>query len=201
MSLRIYKPNSKNTGSCFSFQLGKSKKSPESMLFVSAIQQGSWNEKEKRGSFKENAKNPEKNISVKFNEFEIGGILSAIRGRIEFKAFHSFQNENTQISFSPFIDQKNNTGAVLGFWFSITRNNGKFSIPLSLGECETIASFMDFCLKTIFSERLKIEKAAYEANKGSGSQGQSNNTQIQESAQETTQESQEQATQDDNPFA
>ena len=52
-------PNSKNTGAAFSFDLAKDKKG-NAVMYVSMIQQHSWNDKTKSGSFKENAKNPEK---------------------------------------------------------------------------------------------------------------------------------------------
>ena len=69
MKFTLYKPNSKNTGSAFSFDLTKDKKE-NSVLYVSMIQQHSWNDQSKNGSFKENAKNPEKSGTIKFSPTE-----------------------------------------------------------------------------------------------------------------------------------
>ena len=69
MNLAFYKPNSKNTGCAFSFQLS-TKGSPT--VYVNGIQQFSWNEQTKDGSFSGNRENPEKTIAIKINENEIG---------------------------------------------------------------------------------------------------------------------------------
>ena len=72
MSIQIYKPNKSNTGFAFNFSMGVDKRSLEPVLFVSAIAQHSWDSKKRIGSFSESKNNPEKNINLKFNEFECG---------------------------------------------------------------------------------------------------------------------------------
>ena len=73
MNFTIYKPNPKSTGAAFSFQLTKDNKN-KAILYVSMIQQYSWNDKSKNGSFKENAKNPEKSATMKLAANEAGEI-------------------------------------------------------------------------------------------------------------------------------
>ena len=80
MSISIYKPNSKNTGCAFSFRYGV-QRDGEPCLFLNAIQQHSWNNDSKTGSFSANSSDPSKNLKIKFNEFECGSILSAFKRR------------------------------------------------------------------------------------------------------------------------
>ena len=92
MSIQIYKPNKSNNGFAFNFSIGINKKNKEPVLYVSAIAQHSWDEKKRLGSFTENKDDPEKNINLKFNEFECGGIINAIERRYEYSTFHQFDN-------------------------------------------------------------------------------------------------------------
>ena len=78
MSLQIYKPNKSNTGFAFSFYMGEDRKTKLPILFLNAIAQHSWDDKIRIGSFSGNKENPEKNLSIKFNEFEVGASISAI---------------------------------------------------------------------------------------------------------------------------
>ena len=88
--IQLYKPNSKNTGNAFGFRLGVQGKSEEPCLYMTAIQQHSWNQKTRSGSFSGNSKNPEKSLSVKFNESELGGFIYAIENYDKYNVFHSF---------------------------------------------------------------------------------------------------------------
>ena len=78
MNFTLYKPNSKNQGSAFSFSINKGK-NDKPVLFVSMIQQYSWNDSRKTGSFKENAKNPEKSATTALSLIEAGEILSSFK--------------------------------------------------------------------------------------------------------------------------
>ena len=149
MKFSLYKPNAKVTGCAFQFKIGQSK-GDEKTLYVSAIQQSSWNENTKTGSFSDNAKNPEKTLNIKLNENEIGGLLYAIRLYTEFSAFHTFDENKTQISFKPYTKQN----GAKAFSFSISRNgNQKFGIGIELGEAEALSEFLKFTLVQIYSNR------------------------------------------------
>jgi hypothetical protein len=158
MSLTLFKPNSKNTGSLFSFKFRPSSKGEkvELSLYIQAVQQATWNAATKKGAFGPNAKNPNKTISIKLTEFEVGGILNAIKSNTEFKGFHTFPggSGSTQFWFTPAV----RNDVIVGFFFNITGGTKKFSIPISLGECETLANYLDFGLKKLFTNRFRAEE-------------------------------------------
>jgi len=149
MNLAFYKPNSKSTGCAFSFQLS-TKGSPT--LYINGIQQYSWNDQTKNGSFSENRKNPEKTIAIKLNEIEIGGIIHAIRTYGDWKAFHTFQENKTQISWTRYT--KKDGGQA--FSFSISRNgNQKFGMGVELSEAETLRVFLESSLVKILESKVQ----------------------------------------------
>lgn len=177
MSISIYKPNSKNTGSGFSFQIGTSSKNYEPALFIKSILQHSWDSNKKQGSFKGNLDNPDKNITVKFSEYEVGHIIHAMRTRSTYTTFHSYESDKTNIKFMPWDKKakKSVKGAdgqwedqwieVPAFSVSFVRNgNQNFVIGLEPGETETVIEFLRFYLKNLFSHRfdkqlLEIKKS------------------------------------------
>jgi len=129
MIVQYYKPNSSNAGCAFSFQLGSGYKTKEPTLFINAVQQFSWNEKTRIGSFSENSKNPEKSISLKLNENEIGGFIYAIEEYTEYSTFHTYEENKTSISFKPYTKK---TGQK-AFSFGVTRNSAnKFGIGMEM---------------------------------------------------------------------
>ena len=129
MKFTLYKPNSKNTGAAFSFDLAKDKKG-NAVMYVSMIQQHSWNDKTKSGSFKENAKNPEKSGTIKLSANEAGEVLSSFKTRIPFVAFHRRNDDTTIIKFTPWDKKRKIMGKDGDTWHetpafgvSVTRNS------------------------------------------------------------------------------
>jgi hypothetical protein len=148
--MKLYKPNSSNTGSAFGFQLGTGSKNKEPSVFMTAIQQFAWNEKTKNGSFTENAKNPEKSISLKLNEIELGGFIYAIEQYTEFSAFHTYEDNKTTISFKPYTKKDGKKA----FSFTITRNSAnKFGMGVEMSEAYALRQFFKFALNEIYKER------------------------------------------------
>jgi hypothetical protein len=145
----IYRPNSKNTGCACSFYLGK-----DGNVYINAIQQSSWDNNKKIGSFSENAKNPEKSISIKLSIFECGGLIRAIESYEEYNMFHSYKEDKTQISFKTWVkDDEKKTKA---FGLSIVRNStDKFRIPVEYSDAIVIRQFLIFCLNKNFIENEK----------------------------------------------
>ena len=160
MSLTLYKPNSKNSGCAFSFRIGVNKKY-EPTLYVSAIQQFSWDASKRSGSFSGNRDNPDKNINIKFNEFEAGGMLSAFANRNEYSTFHSFEENKTSIKFTPWDKQvkvQDKTITVPAFGALFTRNgNQTFRIPLEPGEVQALTEFLMFYLNELYKHRRREE--------------------------------------------
>ncbi len=173
MSLQIYKPNKSNSGFAFSFYIGADHKSGEPVLYVSAIAQHSWDFDKRIGSFSENKEIPEKNISVKFNEFECGAIVNCLKNRFEYNTFHKFEDNKTTIKFSPWdkaskIQKFNptkkayeeNTQILPAFGITITKNgNYTFKLPLEPGEVECLGVFIESILRRIYNHR--IEKSRH----------------------------------------
>ena len=168
MSLSLYKPNSKNTGCGFSFQAGLDAKTRDPSFYIKSIKQHTWDNDKKRGYFQENVGDPDKNIIVKFNEFELGSFIHAFRTRGEYNTFHTFNNDKTIIKLAPW-DKKTKksvkneeTGnwedqwaTVKAFSLSLTRNgNQKFGIGIDPGEAEVISQLMKFSLHNLFNVRL-----------------------------------------------
>ena len=148
--INFYKPNSKNTGNAFGFRLGVKGKTDEPCLYMTAVQQHSWDAGKRSGSFSANSKNPEKSASIKFNESELGGFIYAIENYEKFNAFHSFDDNKTSISLSPYT--KND--GTKAFSFSVTRNSAnKFGIGLEMSEAYLLANYFKFVLNKIFTYR------------------------------------------------
>lgn len=181
MSISLYKPNKSNNGFAFSFSQGFDKKSQEPVLYVRAIAQHSWDEKRRIGGFSENKDNPEKNISLKFNEFECGSIISCLSGRHIYEAFHKFEDNQTIIRFTPWdkkskvkkIDPKTKEfkesyQILPAFGVSVTRNgNQTFKISLEPGEAECLKSFISNLLTNIYSHRIDSRQKSYNASNDS----------------------------------
>jgi len=148
--INFYKPNSKNTGCAFGFRMGTQGKNNEPCVYMTSVKQYSWNEKTKNGSFSGNYKDPEKSISVKFNETEISGFIYAVEKYKKFNAYHTFDDNSTSIMFSPY-KKKNGEDA---FSFTVTRNSSnKFGIGLEISEAYLISEFFKYALHALFSYR------------------------------------------------
>jgi len=153
--INFYKPNSKNSGSAFGFRIGVQGKTQEPCLYMTAVQQHSWDSNKKKGSFSANSKNPEKSASVKFNESELGGFIFAIENYDKFNAFHSYDDNSTSISLSPYT-KKDGTKA---FSFSVTRNSSiKFGMGLEMSEAQLLSEYFKYILKELFDFRTHSNK-------------------------------------------
>ena len=152
MIVQYYKPNAKNTGCAFSFDIGANNKNKEPCVYVRAVKQYSWDGSKRTGSFSGNAKDPEKSISIKLNEIEIGGFINAITNYKEFSAFHSYEDNKTSISFKPYT-KKDGTAA---FSFGVTRNStNKFGIGVEMSEAYGLSEFCKFFFQELYLYRLE----------------------------------------------
>ena len=184
MSLSLYKPNAKNAGCGFSFQPGLDAKTRDPSFYVKAIKQHSWDASKKRGYFQGNVGKTDKNIIVKFNEYELGSLIYAFKTRTEYNTFHTFKDDKTIIKLAPW-DKKakksvknEETGQWEDKWFvvdafslSLTRNgNQQFGIGVEPGEAEVISELMRFSLHNLFNVRLnkQIENVRQELKSNGG---------------------------------
>ena len=147
----IYKPNASNAGCAFSFKIVETDKDgnrQKPTFLVQSIKQASWNSQKRTGSFSANAKDPEKNIYFKLGENEVGGMLNAIENYTEFSAYHSYNEDKTQISFKPYT-KKNGQKA---FSFSVIKNSTlKFGIGVEISEARTLKGLFDLYLFKYFN--------------------------------------------------
>jgi len=158
MKFTLYKPNSKNTGSAFSFEIGKSRNG-EPSLYVSMIQQYGWNDSTKNGSFKENSKDPTKSASIKLSVIEAGEFLSSFKTRIPYVAFHKSKQDTTIIKLTPWdktkkIKEQNEEKTYISpaFGLNVSRNsNQTFRLPLEAGEVEALSQLLINYITSSFS--------------------------------------------------
>lgn len=178
MSIQIYKPNKNNNGFAFSFYMGENQRDGSPSLFINAIAQHSWDDKKRIGSFSGSKSDPEKNISIKFNEFECGSIISAIRNRYEWNTYHAYEDNKTQIKLSPWDKVITNTKVnqktketyeekvtLPAFGLVITRNgNQVFKIPVEPGEAECIKILCQTIISNICSKKIQKNKSSDQSN-------------------------------------
>ena len=154
MKFNLFKPNSKNTGCLMSFEIGKNKDGSP-CWFINAVQQASWNDSTKTGSFKENVKNPQKSAVVKMNANEAGEMLSSLKSRIPVQFFHKFGEGNTIIKWTPWDKDrkiKEQGGEVVykspAFGLTLSKNAASvFKIVFEAGETEVLAVLLDDLIK------------------------------------------------------
>lgn len=173
MSIQIYKPNSKNTGSAFTFSKTLDKKTGSPVFYISAISQFSWNDDTKTGSFSGNSKNPEKTINVKISESEAGSLISSFNSRYEYTAFHSYEGNNTTIKSTPW-DKKQKVSkydtASKGFVdseievpaFGMTLSKGKgnsIKIALEPGEVELVKSLLSIFIEDFLRFKISLSES------------------------------------------
>lgn len=137
-SVSFYKPNSKNTGSAAQFNYGL--KSGDFSLYISIIKQASWDDQTKRGSFTENAKNPDKNKTVKLNITEAAAIIRVISEESnKWTTVHKTSTAITSLTFSPYIKD----GTKLGYGFSISeKDKNSFMLSLTSDEGKVLEIFL-----------------------------------------------------------
>lgn len=161
--VKIFKPNPKSTGSVTTFNIGPSEKGGdlkgEVSVYISCLLQASWNAQTKRPSFKENAKNPAKNLRLKLSEFEVGGIIDALVTKTEFKGYHTHSGRSGQVQFS-FTPSSTAEGVFQGFYLSMLRDGKeKFGCTINRAEIRRLLAFFDFYFKQLDSNRFKTQFA------------------------------------------
>lgn len=132
-----------------SLQLGQSPKGPT--VYLSIVRQKEWNAEKRLGSFYTN-KDESHSARVKFNEIEIGGLIAAIRLYENFSAFHSFDDNKTQITFSTYQKKpkQGETEGAKAFSLTVTKNGLKLGMGVEKSEAEAMRVFLEECLKEIF---------------------------------------------------
>ncbi len=144
MKYSLYKGNAKKTGNAFSFSLSKDKKA----FCINAVNQFSYNENSpstNKASFKGNAKNPEKSISIKINATELGGMVAALKSFGAWDTVHTYQKDGNKVTTSIKLGVWKRENNPKGDAMSLSINSGpkKFGIALEKGEIEVIRVLME----------------------------------------------------------
>ena len=144
------------------------------VFYVNAIQQYSWDDKKKTGSFIKNKDAEDKNVSFKLNDFELGEILSSITSRVPWNGYHSYNDNTTMIRFAPWDkprkikgkDGADQTFTSPAFGISVTRNgNQNYRIALEPGEVEVLKKLIERYFEEIFNAKAK-EQESYQRSEG-----------------------------------
>lgn len=165
MRYLVYKPNSKNTGCAVSFNMFTDKDG-EMVMFLNAIQQASWDDKTKTGSFAANRKDPTKSASVMFNLTECGAMLYAFNSRTPKNFYHKTPKGTKSITLSPWdkeakvmVKGKENVFISHAFGMSITVDgSSNYSIPFEPGEIENIKSLITAGMLSYYSKAEKYDE-------------------------------------------
>ena len=182
MSLQIYKPNSKNAGSAYTFSKTTDKKTGSPVFYISAISQYSWDDNKKTGSFAGNSKDPTKTINVKISEFEAGSFISSFSNRYEYTAFHSFDGNNTTIKVTPWdkstkISKYNSSSKtyedtfidVPAFGITLSKGKGNsIKIALEPGEVEVLKSLLSIFIKDSLEFKIQLQNSYSSKNSDGG---------------------------------
>lgn len=180
--LTIYKPNSSNKGSLLSVNFYSKQEDGklDSGSFFNFVLQNGWNDKTKKGAFKDGKK-----YNLKFNITELAGFIYAIENNtgLAKALFHDSPNATTQIFFEPAFKQvKENdkwvkTDKQAGFRLRITQKKSgedkgeSFGIGLDFNE----ATLFKLALINIINSALNAE-VKFQADKFNESRSNSSNS-------------------------
>lgn len=107
-------------------------------------------------------KNPKNKIVVKLSKDEIGGFIRVIRTKRELSSFHSFDSNNTTISFKYYALDTQDGKKKEGFSFSVGKTASgvktQVTLSLSLDQAETLMEYLRFALDHIFSAIYAADK-------------------------------------------
>lgn len=202
--IQIYKPNKSNTGCAMNVQIGRAGKKRELAVFLQSILQFSWDDQKKTGSFSGNREDKDKNITFKLTESECGGVISAIKNRHEFSAFHSHEQNKTSLKLIPWDKEfkgKGKNGEYTytqpAFGLTIVRNgNQTFRVPLECGEARCIVALLENYLDKLYEERFEAREADMR-NRNNNQGGQSTQS---DSGGSQTESNSEPASEEEVPF-
>jgi hypothetical protein len=174
MILQIYKPNTKNTGHAMSINITRNLKVPknspkygELQLFVNVLKQSGWNAETKTGSFDKSRGNEKTEVFVKFNEFEVGNIISSISRGKDLGLFHSMGQNKTQITFKRSESEWGGKKSIK-VAFGITKNSTQsFFVPIDEAEIKSLLICLEAYLTALYQQRIK-RSLDYQQKKSNG---------------------------------
>lgn len=172
MGLKIYKPNSKNTGCACHFQVSSStfvkagKSEPDFAVFLQMVRQKSWDDAKKTGSFDINSK-----VIIKLDPVrEVGGMIHVLDNRDPVKDgnpsqkaefFHKTKEGNKVIRF-----QKSMFGEKVIYSLVVTGKDKEiWRTFFDEFEGETVKAFLKFSQERIFTGMHALDKQGFQKGK------------------------------------
>ena len=155
MQVQFYKPNKFSKGYAVSFTVP----SENNCVFAQIIRQTGWNEKERKGSFKEGERK-----NIKFSPTEIGGLLRSIVNQVEVTYFHSTEESKTSITFKPIATKE----GVKLHSFGVISGEDKYLVGFTEDEASYLAEFFRNFFRVFFEQTrddLNARQAEYEKSK------------------------------------
>jgi hypothetical protein len=144
-NLAFFKPNRSNNGAAlfvnFTVKDKGGKQVP--MLFFQIVNQFSWDEDNKEGTFKDNMSDPSQNKSVKFSLLEAAALIRVVEQTVggsnsEWKSFHKTEDTNCSLTFSSLVSER---GSVINFRIGLSATEA-FKISLTLDEAVLLREFL-----------------------------------------------------------
>lgn len=148
MPASFFSPTSKNTGSA----LYVSFNSKEGNVFLKFVKQTSWDDKTKRGSFKDG-----KWLNFKLSQDETADLLRAIRNSGECSFYHTFEGNSTTGSFR-YYEVERDGKKKSGFGLTVKKDSDEFKVGFTLGSAERLSEYLKFALDHIFSADYAADK-------------------------------------------
>lgn len=179
MSATFFSPTSKMTGSA----LFVSFNSKDASIFMKFVKQTSWDDKTKRGAFKDG-----KYINFKLSIDEASDIIRAIRDKDECSFYHTFDGDVTTGKFNHYSIEKDGK-TKKGFGLTVKKDPDEYKCGFNYGAAERLAQYLEFALSHIFSaDYAKDKKDAEErlANKKAEESKSSNKSEKSKPSQEET---------------
>lgn len=146
MSVRLYKPNSKNTGSAGNFSFRAANKGQEPLFFVSLIKQHSWDATKRTGTFSSSKGDPSKETAIMFNQFELGEIINTFRTGKDWSTYHNTPKKKSSISLTTYPKKREVNRKpleVTAFGLSVTVDGvHSFKLPIDPGDAVVLTNYI-----------------------------------------------------------
>tara|TARA_R110000851_G_scaffold172728_1_gene319028 strand:+ start:134 stop:634 length:501 start_codon:yes stop_codon:yes gene_type:complete len=148
----IFKFNPYTTGHALFVKANKDFKKDDLQLFFHVLKQTSWDDKSKVGSCRASFGDEQKEVYVKFNEDEIGGLIRTLEKGVDTNFFHRSASGSTQISLKIYVDKKDQKK----FSLSINKHSSiKFGISIELGEAVALKNALEEYLSCLYKSRIQ----------------------------------------------
>ena len=157
--MRIYKPNSKNTGYAGSFSVTSSAATKGQGIYLEIIKQKTWDDSSKTGTFDSSKENK---INLKFSNAEVAEmIMICQRQKGQAKFYHKTPDSTAQISFGPYPNPPVGNEPAKGIGLSVSKDGKRGALPLTFPEAYLLSEWLKWALTHIFNGDYAEYKKAF----------------------------------------